>query len=101
MDSLLAAANQLGDPPFLLLTTMSQLEALITRGAAAALAELEKKNKGEKRLTTAEAARFLGCSTYHLQDLHKQGLPYEKGRPNYYRLADLEAWQASRRLQQI
>jgi len=85
-------------PVIFYILTKAQLEDAVESGCARALAALEEKYRKERRLKTAEAAKFLGCSTYHLQDLHKQGLPYEKGRPNFYRLGDLEALQRSRRL---
>ncbi|QKG56975.1 helix-turn-helix domain-containing protein [Hymenobacter sp. BRD128] len=85
-------------PLVLYVVTKAQLEDNAQRGAALALAAQKEHERTQKRLNTADAAKFLGCSTYHLQGLHKQGLPYEKGRPNYYRLGDLEALQKSRRL---
>lgn len=95
----LTSATNDTSQPIVLLTTSHELEKLLQRAASLAVAEYEAKTKTEKRLTSAEAAHELGCSLSHLQTLHRQGLPYEKGRPNFYKLSDLEAFRETRRLQ--
>jgi len=85
--------------PILILTNSAEFESMLSRAVANALSEQDTRHKKERRLTSSEAAQHLGCSLSHLQILHKQGLAYEKGRPNFYKLRDLEAYQETRRLQ--
>ena len=87
---------ELADSP-LVLMTRADLQHLLTGVVADALAQRQALLDGERRLSTVEAAAELGCQPHHLQQLHKRGLVYEKGRPNYYRLSDLRAYCASRR----
>jgi hypothetical protein len=87
------------DPKQLLvLMSRSDLLELLTESITLAIRQFQIQQEGERRLTSAEAARHLGCTTGFLQKLHRRGLPYEKGRPNFYRLTDLETYRASLRI---
>ena len=66
--------------------------------AVKALTRQKHELEGENRYSTKRAAKFLGCTPGHMQKLHARGLPYEKGRPNQYRLTDLRQHQLSQQV---
>ena len=78
--------------------TSADLEALMTTIVDKALTRQKHELEGENRYSTKRAAKFLGCTPGHMQKLHARGLPYEKGRPNQYRLTDLRQLQASQQV---
>lgn len=80
----------------LVLMTHADLQQMLTGVVVEALAQRQAVLDGECRLCTAETATELSCQPHHLQALHKRGLAYVKGRPNYYRLSDLRAYRAAR-----
>lgn len=47
-------------------------------------------------LPTPEAARYLGVKPDTLLSYHREGLPFRKGRPNHYQVADLDAFRRAR-----
>lgn len=76
--------------------THRELHELLTQAFGDVLEQQVRRQVLEQRYSSAQAAVELGCQPHHLQALHKRGLAYEKGRPNYYRLSDLRAYRASR-----
>ena len=82
----------------LVLMTRQELSELLIETLGTALAAQAQRQALEQRYSSAQAAAYLGCGTHHLQALHKRGLPYEKGRPNFYRLSDLQAHRAEVRV---
>jgi hypothetical protein len=80
-------------------SSLAAVEEVVTRVIKQELAAQEAAKPNELRLTSEEAAAYLGRSVGYLRALHKQGLAYEKGRPNHYKLSDLENWREGRRLQ--
>ncbi|SMB92011.1 hypothetical protein SAMN00120144_2510 [Hymenobacter roseosalivarius DSM 11622] len=78
--------------------TWADLQATMQQSIVQALSLHQQQLEADRRLTTDEAAKFLGVKPEYLQRLHHRGLAYEKGRPNRYRLADLQDYQDKQRL---
>lgn len=97
MSAFPVAANDTSQP-IVLFTTSLELKKIVASAIEESHRQRDERERSQQRLTSKQAAAWLGYSVAHLQELHKQGLPYEKGRPNYYRLVDLEKFQAERRL---
>ncbi|ARS36808.1 hypothetical protein [Pontibacter actiniarum] len=54
---------------------------------------------GKRKLTTDEAAEFLGIKKLTLYDFHKKySMTYEKSRPNMYTIEELERVERERRI---
>ena len=83
--------------PLVYLTGLD-LQQLLADAIAQALRLQSAELQAQRRLSSSEAAAYLGCTVGFLQKLHQRGLPYEKGRPNFYRQSDLDAYRASLRL---
>lgn len=85
------------DSPIVLMTR-HQLQQMMLEAVELALNKQQQQQQDLRRIPTSEAAAYLGCRPNYLHTLHKRGLPYEKGRPNFYKFSDLVAYRATLRL---